>query len=300
MKVLIDTDPGLGKKFADVDDGLALFFMLKNPEFFEIEGITTVFGNTQVKQGYKLLKNYLNLVGKESIPHFLGASSKDDFGHINEASKFLTEKVKENPKELTLLTLGPLTNIATALYNYPDFLNNLKMFIMMGGVIEPMNPFSKNKNSIGEQFFSDTEFNFQNDPLATKTIIEAQTLTPRILIALDICSKAVFKEEHLNKIKVFNDPIPQYIAKHTEFWLNMWSFSDKHGFFPFDTFVPIYLMRPDLFSTIPYFFTIDSKGKILIMGESREDSAPITFCTDFKHQNGEQEFMDILISSLIK
>ena len=112
MKVLIDTDPGLGKKFADVDDGLALFFMLKNPEFFEIEGITTVFGNTQVKQGYKLLKNYLNLVRKENIPHFLGASSKDDFRYINEASKFLIQKVKENPKELTLLTLGPLTNIA--------------------------------------------------------------------------------------------------------------------------------------------------------------------------------------------
>lgn len=77
MKVLIDTDPGLGKNFADVDDGLALFLMLNNPESFEIEGITTVFGNTQVKQGYRLLKKYLNLVGKENIPHFLGASSKN-------------------------------------------------------------------------------------------------------------------------------------------------------------------------------------------------------------------------------
>lgn len=126
MKVLIDTDPGLGKNFADVDDGLALFLMLNNPKFFEIEGITTVFGNTQVKQGYKLLKKYLNLVGKTNIPHFLGASSKDDFGHMNEASQFLIEKVKEKPNELTLLTLGPLTNIGTALKNYPDFLNNLK------------------------------------------------------------------------------------------------------------------------------------------------------------------------------
>lgn len=300
MKVLIDTDPGLGKNFADVDDGLALFLMLNNPDFFEIEGITTVFGNTQVKQGYRLLKKYLNLAGKENIPHFLGASSKDDFGHINEASQFLIEKVKEKPNELTLLTLGPLTNIGTALNIYPDFLNNLKRIVIMGGVIEPLNPFSKSKNTIGEQFFSDTEFNFSSDPLATKTIIEAQTLTPRILMALDICCKAIFKDDHLKQIQSIDEPIQQYLAKNIEFWLKIWKFSDKGGFFPFDTFVPIYLMNPDLFKTINYYFAVESNGKISIVDKKSENSAPITFCSDFVEHNGDKEFMDTLISNLIK
>ena len=58
MRVLVDTDPGLGLKYADVDDALALFLMLNNDEF-EIEGITTVFGNTPVNKGFPLIKRYL-------------------------------------------------------------------------------------------------------------------------------------------------------------------------------------------------------------------------------------------------
>ncbi|MGV9200230.1 MAG: nucleoside hydrolase, partial [Promethearchaeia archaeon] len=57
MRVLVDTDPGLGLRFADVDDGLALFLMLNN-DIFEIEGITVVFGNTPVEKGYLLVKKY--------------------------------------------------------------------------------------------------------------------------------------------------------------------------------------------------------------------------------------------------
>ncbi|MHA1491771.1 MAG: nucleoside hydrolase [Promethearchaeota archaeon] len=123
---LIDTDPGLGTRSADIDDGLALFLMFNNPEFFKIEGITTIFGNTPVNKGFNLLKKYLNIVNRENIPHKLGACSKDDFGTLNDASRFLIEIVKENPNELTLLPLGPLTNIATALKHYPEFFDNLK------------------------------------------------------------------------------------------------------------------------------------------------------------------------------
>ena len=54
-RIIIDTDPGLGYRVADVDDALALFFTLNSPEFL-IEGITTVFGNTKVDIGYKLAR----------------------------------------------------------------------------------------------------------------------------------------------------------------------------------------------------------------------------------------------------
>ena len=56
-RVLIDTDPGLGKKGADVDDGLALFLMLNNPETFEIEGITTVLEILELKLDILYWKN---------------------------------------------------------------------------------------------------------------------------------------------------------------------------------------------------------------------------------------------------
>jgi purine nucleosidase len=304
MRVLVDTDPGLGKKGPDVDDGLALFLMLNNPTFFEIAGITTVFGNTPVKTGFKLVKKYLELENRTDIPYFMGAESKEDLGKITDASKFLIDKVKENPGELTLLTLGPLTNIATALNFYPDFIENLKMMILMGGVLEPTNPFSKNESfkKGAEKLFTHIEFNFGSDPLATKTIIEVETLKPRIQMALDICCKAVFTQEHLNIIESVNNPIPQFIAENLKFWLNIWKHSDKGGFFPFDTFVPIYLLKPDLFKKIDYYFKVDTleyPGKI-IRSNINQNSAAITFCTDFNEPNGDEKFMDLLISNLIK
>ncbi len=302
MRVLIDTDPGLGATFADVDDGLTIFLMLNNPEF-EIEGITTVYGNTPVKKGFKLLNNYLNLANRLDLPNFLGARSKDALGNLNDASRFLIEKVKENPNELILLTLGPLTNIGTALAHYPEFLDDLKKIVIMGGVLKFINPFSKSKSVISEQF-DKSEFNFKNDPIATKNVIECNTQTSRIDMGLDICSKAVFKDEHFKKIESINKPIPQFIAKNIKSWLNFWKkYSDKDGFFPFDLFVPIYLLKPELFKVESYFLSVDTVNyprMISIMEEKRENSAPITYCTDFADSKGEEEFMEILISNLIK
>jgi purine nucleosidase len=302
FKVLIDTDPGLGKRFADVDDGLALFVALNNPEIFEIEGITTVFGNTPVKKGFRLLKTYLELVNRKDIPHFMGASSKNDLGKLDSASNFIIKKVKENPKEIILLTLGPLTNIATALEYYPDLLNNLKCMIFMGGTVKPntaLNPKFIDNSGVGKI----TEFNFYSDAIAAKRIIEAKTFTQRIGMGLDICCQVVFNEEHLEKIISVDKPIPRFINEHIRFWLNLWEYNNSGGFFPFDTLVPIYNLNPELFEKTEVFLEVDTEnvpGKISILDGERENSAPITYCMRFNEPNGKEEFMDALISNLIK
>lgn len=302
FKVLIDTDPGLGRKFADVDDGLALFIALNNPEIFEIEGITTVFGNTPVKKGFRLLKTYLELIKQVDIPHFMGASSKDDLGKLDDASNFIIKKVKENPKEIILLTLGPLTNIATALEHYPDLLNKLKCMIFMGGTVKPNSAFNSkfiDSNGVGEI----TEFNFFSDAVATKRIIEAKTFTQRIGMGLDICCQVVFNEEHLEKINSVNKPIPRFLNEHIRFWLNLWKYNNSGGFFPFDTLVPIYILKPELFEKTEVFLEVDTDGvpgRLSIINKEHENSAPITYCMKFKEPNGREEFMNALISSLIK
>ena len=301
MRVLLDTDPGLGRTFADVDDGLTLFLMLNNPKF-EIEGITTVFGNTKVKTGYPLMKKYLKLAGRVDIPHKMGAASKRDLGRLNDASKLLIEKVKENPKELTLLTLGPLTNIATALRHYPEFFDDLKKIIMMGGTLTPFVGFLMNRLFFDKIKYFVSEFNFNQDAEATKEVIEFKTLTPRVEMGLDICCRIVFKKEHLRKIEAVEKPIPQFIAKHLKFWLNLWKIFLKGGFYPFDTFVPIYLLKPELFKVANLYLEVDTEdipAKLSILKGKRENSAPITYCTDFVDSKAKEEFMEILISNLI-
>jgi len=302
FKVLIDTDPGLGKKFADVDDGLALFIALNNPDIFEIEGITTVFGNTPVKKGFRLLKTYLELLNRTDIPHFMGASSKDGLGKLDNASNFIIKKVKENPKEIVLLTLGPLTNIATALKYYPNLLNNLKCMIFMGGTVKPNTAFNSkfiDSSGVGET----TEFNFFSDAIAAKRIIEAQTFTQRIGMGLDICCQVVFNEKHLEEITSIDKPIPRFLSEPIRFWLNLWEYNNSGGFFPFDTLVPIYKLKPELFEKTEVFLEVDTEsvpGKLSILDEERENSAPITYCMKFIEPNGKEEFMDTLLSSLLK
>ncbi|TFF87906.1 MAG: nucleoside hydrolase, partial [Promethearchaeota archaeon] len=224
-QVLIDTDPGLGRKGKDVDDGLALFFILNNPEIFSVEGITTVYGNTKVNIGFKLLEKYLELTDKSNIPHFKGLSSSDYLGELNPASEFMINQVKKYPKQLTLIALGPLTNVATALEHYPDFLNNLKQVIFMGGVIES----TKNKFSpqfiFEEAIFDTTEFNFYQDPQATKSVIETKTATSRIGIGLDICTQVIFTRDHLKKLKKVKTQLIEYIIPYLESWLKIWEFN---------------------------------------------------------------------------
>ena len=302
MRVLLDTDPGLGRTFADVDDGLTLFLLLNNPKF-EIEGITTVFGNTKVKTGYPLMKKYLKLAGRADIPHKMGASSKRDLGKLNAASRLLIEKVREHPKELTLLTLGPLTNIATALRHYPEFFNDLKKIVMMGGTLTPFAGFLMNRLFFDKMRYFVSEFNFNQDAEATKEVIEFKTMTPRVEMGLDICCRTVFKKEHLRRIEAVQKPIPQFIAKHIKFWLNLWKIFLKGGFYPFDTFVPIYLLKPELFKVANLYLEVDTENipaKLSILKAKRENSAPITYCLDFVDSKAKEEFMDILISNLIQ
>jgi uridine nucleosidase len=300
-RVLIDTDPGLGKKNADIDDGLALFIMLNNPELFEIEGITTVFGNTKVKTGYSLLKKYLEVAGRTEIPHKIGARSKKEMGKLNEASNFIIEKVKEYPGELILFTLGPLTNVSTALQHYPELFDDLKKIIFMGGLLEPIKD-NKFIFDLGE-LFKTTEFNFHSDPFATQLFIETNTFTPRIGMGLDICKRVLFQEKHLMKIKGVQKPIPQFIYDYIVHWMKLWKFNKIDGFYPFDTLVPIYLLKPELFTTKEVYLGVDTEkifGRLTILDNHKENSAPITYCMDFKESAGPEELMDLLISNLIK
>ncbi len=307
MRVLIDTDPGLGIKFRDVDDGLALFLMLNN-EQFEIEGITTVFGNTPVDIGYLLLRKYLKLTNNINIPHKKGAVSRKDLGILNPASRLLIKTVKESPNELILITLGPLTNIATALKHYPEFFDNLKQIVMMGGTLSPLSVFNPHFKSIDRRFFDKikikalvAEFNFFNDPIATKMIIEKASKTSRIEMGLDVCCQAVFTKKNLKQLEAHNHLITQFITLHIKHWLKTWRFNGKKGFFPFDTFCPIYLLEPNLFKTKKLFLDVDAEkveGKLSICKNPRPNSAPITYCTNFINFEAKEKFMDILISNL--
>ncbi len=145
--VILDTDIG-----DDIDDALALALALKSPEI-DLRGITTVFGDT--KRRAQLAKHILHVFGREDIPVAIGVGKPLEQRHspsnvaqaeilrnklYDEAAfntysgpEFIIQQAFEHPKELTLVCIGPLTNVALALLIQPDISKAIRRIVMMGG-----------------------------------------------------------------------------------------------------------------------------------------------------------------------
>ena len=144
--VLVDTDIG-----DDIDDALALALVLHSPEI-ELRGVTTVFGDTlqRARLAAYLLKDY----GCEDVPVAAGIENPIQWRHrpsgVPQAAvldahealpalsttpgpKLIVETALAHPGRLTLLCLGPLTNIAKALTIEPKLITALRRIVMMGG-----------------------------------------------------------------------------------------------------------------------------------------------------------------------
>ncbi|MDR5838506.1 nucleoside hydrolase [Caballeronia sp. LZ034LL] len=149
-KVIYDTDPG-------VDDALALVFQALHPDI-ELVGITSVFGNSDIDTttanalylaqrfapGVPVVRGAAAPLRRPAplpIPHIHG---KDGLGEIErkrvsvqedgrEAHRFMVETVRAHPGEITLLAVGPLTNLALALQLDPGIATRVREVVVMGG-----------------------------------------------------------------------------------------------------------------------------------------------------------------------
>jgi inosine-uridine nucleoside N-ribohydrolase len=136
-KVIIDADPAIGVPFKDVDDGLMLLVALNSPEI-DILGITTTYGNGSEEVAYRKAKELVTLAGREDVPVLRGAAS-GDAERPTEASRFIAAMAEAHPDEVTVLAVGPMTNVAAALRQTPETAQHLKEVISMGGHVSAAN-----------------------------------------------------------------------------------------------------------------------------------------------------------------
>ena len=288
-RILVDTDPNMWVPRRDVDDALALLFLMASPEV-EIQGITVNFGNVSTSVGYAAARELLDRVGL-SVPLFKGAESKHDLGKKNEAVEFLIQTVKDAPGEITLLALAPLTNVAGAILLDDTFAQNLGRLIVMGGAFRF--PFFS--------FFG--EFNFHCDGRAASTVLSAPI--SKTLITMDLCSQAVFTERHLAKLKTHEGEMAQYIVRFVEPWhrLNKRIFFRKKGFFPWDVVAAAHLIDDSLFDSNPRTFSVREtgprRGSLIPSPPSADHPTPHRIC----HANvpgslATDRFMDLFLPRL--
>ncbi|XP_066998055.2 nucleoside hydrolase [Anabrus simplex] len=183
-RLLIDTDVGS-------DDAMALVICAAaelNGKA-KIEGVTCVHGNTHLDNVCINTLKVLKTINRLDVPVYKGAESailetvvragdihgNDGFGDFyypdppradillqqEHAANYLVKKVSQNPGQLTLLTLGPLTNVALAIRLDPNFCKNVKEVVIMGG----------NSEGVGN-ITAAAEFNFFSDPEAAYIVIE--------------------------------------------------------------------------------------------------------------------------------
>ncbi|MHA1271432.1 MAG: nucleoside hydrolase [Candidatus Helarchaeota archaeon] len=253
LNIIVDTDPGLGHLFSDVDDGLSIFIMLNSLELFNIIGFTICYGNTPVNIGYGLAKKYLKIAKKTGIPVIKGAKNKFQLGKQNDASNFIIEQVKEHPNDITLFTLAPLTNIATAFIKNPELIDLINEIIMMGSILTaPITLFSPLTRFIDERFYYKInlnflvgEFNVIQDPLSASIVLSRDIKTT--IFPLNVTTSLTIKKKHLLMLRQRNSRISHFCYKNLVFWNIINSIISGGGFYPHDTLVPIYKINPDIF-----------------------------------------------------
>ena len=214
-RVIIDTDPG-------VDDALALLLAMRSPEL-RIEAITAVAGNVPLELTLPNALRMVEIAGRTDIPVAAGAKAPllrrlvtAAYAHgenglggavfpeprthpVKEpASEVICQIARKFPGEVTLLTIGPLTNIATALKMDPEVAGMIRALVMMGGSLS------------GGNITPAAEFNIYVDPEAARIVF--QSGIPITMVGLDVTRKTSLTEEHLLQLQAGQNPISQAAA----------------------------------------------------------------------------------------
>lgn len=215
FRVVIDTDPG-------VDDALALLLAMRSPQL-KIEGITAVAGNVPLTLTLPNALRMVEIAGRDDIPVAAGASGPllrrlvtATYAHgenglggavfpepkrkpvATPAPEFIRQIVRKYPGEITLLTIGPLTNIAAALNSDQDLARMVRALVMMGGSLS------------GGNITPAAEFNIYVDPEAARIVF--QSGIPITMVGLDVTRKTSLTEEHVRVLEAAQNPVSQAAA----------------------------------------------------------------------------------------
>lgn len=237
----LDTDLGLGTFPADIDDGLAVILALKSPEI-AVEGLSTIYGNVKQDVAFRLARALLGRFPGPRPPVYPGARSAADCFRAPPPPAVLAMKaaIEQAPGEITLVPIGPLTNVAALLWHFPGVGSQIKQLVIMGGAIT-------------RRLFlvAGREFNFYHDPAATDFVLTREV--PTRVFGLEVCCAQQFTEVHFQRLRdhARKDPVCRYLLQHARRWLLLNKLSHggrRHtGFYPFDPVAVAYLIAPELY-----------------------------------------------------
>jgi purine nucleosidase len=224
-KEIIDCDPG-------IDDAIALCLSLFDPRL-DVVAVTAVAGNVTVEKATRNAQAIVDHLDPPRFPRIGTATPVDDVPAVDgtplhgkdglgnagmevarlhqqhQSDKLIYDEVRAAPDEVTLLCLGPLTNVANALKRDPELANLVGRIIIVGGSV-----------SVGGNATPGAEFNMYGDPASARTVF--RSLSTKTLIPLDVTQPVTFSLSLLDEIpgeetragRLLRKILPYYFRAH--------------------------------------------------------------------------------------
>ena len=265
MKVILDTDPG-------IDDALAFVLLKAMPEV-QLQAITVTHGNTTVEKCTTNALKLVELLGMQDIPVAIGANQPlvkalsvaeethgdTGLGHavlppptitaVNEnAANLIIEIVNANPGEITILCIGPVTNLALALLKEPSLRKKIKNVLSMAGTIHY--PGNATPSS---------EYNVFCDPESFDILLRSGIdLT---IVPLDVTYQCLFTKDHVARLKGARTDIAEFIDRSTAFYMEFHAeYQGIQGCAINDPLAAAILVKPELVTFRDYYLDIELHG----------------------------------------
>jgi purine nucleosidase len=263
-RVIIDTDPG-------TDDAMAILLALNSPEL-KVEALTVVPGNVEAWQGLENALKLVSLAGRCDVTVAGGAQhplnqklitaqywhGKNGLANVELPASnchadprfgpdLIIELIHKYPHEITLIPIGPLTNIALAVSKDPSITGLVKDIVIMGGSIT------------GGNVNGAAEANIYNDPEAAQIVFNAGwTVT---MVGSDVGERTLIMPKHLAELQSTHGPENDFIAKIAEFYLNRSQKSGYTGAAMYDPLAVGTVIDPMLVTLKEMHVDVETKGE---------------------------------------
>ncbi|WP_158944189.1 nucleoside hydrolase [Granulicella sp. S190] len=289
-KVIIDTDPG-------VDDAFALMLAMRSPEL-NVLAITAVAGNLPLEITLPNALRMVEICDRTDIPVASGAAAplirrqvtasyahgENGLGGVKlpppkitavkeHAAELICRIVLEHPGEVTLIGLGPLTNLALALRSEPGLAKAIKSIVLMGGSLS------------GGNVTPAAEFNFYVDPEAASIVFNSEV--PITMVGLDVTRKVELTEPYILQLEAAtNKPSRAAAGIARAIMASYRGHGEKGGPTLHDPLAVSALIRPDILTFESYRVQIETNG-LITAGESVGwKRGPIRYAAAFENSPG--------------
>lgn len=247
IDVWIDADPSAGLFEQEVDDALALIQAFNSPKL-RIHGVSIVFGNAALDDALPIGQRLTELFGPADLPVVGGAAAANQLGNETPAVAAIAEALSKS--SLTILALGPVTNVGSLLMRHPELHHKIERIIVVAGR-RPGQRFTPNPDRITAA----SDFNFERDPAAMQVILDSDI--DFVMAPWEVSSKVWITKEDIESLRGSGDS-GDWLGSNTGSWIERWK--RRYGveaFNPFDSLAVGWLTHPHLIETVPVSVSIE-------------------------------------------